>query len=287
VLKKPPLLFPKCVRFFCWKTDFVCADLSVEQGVKLSYTLASDHFTIDQLAAIASSSASAFADLLTKQIGISSNQLVVTSIAIVGNGVVFKGSLLNSSAVGALTSLLTDTPFYFPIGSTFILGDRNAFSLSTCESNCAMATGECVTAHGCRLCNAGYVPNVFTGDCELCEAGSFANGTTCVPCAANTYDSDSNSATECAVCAADTTSAVGSLSCSPCKFGTHRGVANSSCSSGLFDLSLIFWLFCLFCLIRLMCLLCSGLLPCDLHARHMFWSRPMLVLQWLSRHIVL
>lgn len=207
--------------------------MTVEQGVKLSYTLSSSYFTVEQLAGIASTGASTFVDLLTKQLGIPSSQLVVTSIAAVGNGVVFKGSLLNDSAVSTLTSLLSSTPFYFPIGSTFIMGDRNAFSLSTCENNCAMAAGECVSARGCQVCNAGYVPNVFTGDCDVCGAGSYGNGTTCVACAANTFDDDGNSATACVACAADTVSEIGSLRCSPCKFGTHRPVGNDSCASGL------------------------------------------------------
>ena len=207
--------------------------MTVEEGVKLSYTLSSSYFSIEQLSLIASTGASTFVDLLTKQLGIPSSQLVVTGIATVGNGVVFKGSLLNSSAVNTLTSLLSSTPFYFPIGSTFIMGDRNAFSLSTCENNCAMAAGECVSAHGCQVCNAGYVPNVFTGDCDVCGAGNYANGTTCVVCAANTFDDDANSATACVACAADTVSEAGSLSCAPCKFGTHRQVTNSTCTPGL------------------------------------------------------
>jgi hypothetical protein len=205
------------------------ADLSVVQGIKVSLRLWTELLTIDELVAISSTDLESFDAQLAQQLGIGMHQLVLAGITVHSDGVYFKLSILVSSALDTLKAKILDHSIFIRYGPDIIVADSTSFDLSSCESNCATAAGACVSAHSCQVCNAGYVPNHQTGDCDVCGSGNYANGTACVQCADNTFDSDSRSATACIACGINTFSAAGSTGCLPCPFGTHRDVGRSIC----------------------------------------------------------
>ena len=232
------------------------ADLSIAQGIKVTYRLRSAMLTINELVAICTTDLERFNAQLAEQLEISMSQLVLAEINVRDDGVYFKLSILVSGALTTLKNKIMSNSISILYGPNIVVADGTSFDLSTCENNCAMTVGACVSAHGCQTCNAGYTPNAQTGDCDVCGAGHYATGTMCAACAANTFDHDLSSATACIACGINTFSAAGSTTCSPCPFGTHRDVNSDSCQPCLNFFVCVFagWVTDDFCLCSDSCL---------------------------------